>query len=169
MKKLIIKFLALLILINISSCNTRRLNRQKSESSALQQSEIRFQDLKNERYEGKRMIILSDSANELYTVRIIPADTFSFSAQHGFRGKAAKIEVSGLLRRVMTRSDNTEVSAEKQTGRTYKEQYRSEKSELFRTGVLEKKSWRVVLVFILLGLLILLVWLLRRWIMQRFW
>ena len=78
-----------------------------------------MQDLKNAQYEGKRMILMTDSADELYTVSIIPADTFSFSAQHGFRGKAERIEVSGLIRRVQSRTDSTVLSAEKQTAMRY--------------------------------------------------
>lgn len=127
-----------------------------------------MQDLKNAQYEGKRMILMTDSADELYSISIIPADTFSFSAQHGFRGKAAKIEVSGLIRRVQSRSDSTVLQAEKQSGRTYEEQYQIEKSGLSRTRILEKKSWPVIRVFIVLAGLIAIGWCLRRWVMQRF-
>lgn len=156
------------MLINLSSCSTRKLNRQRSESSASEQSEIRMQDLKNAQYEGKRMILMTDSADELYSISIIPADTFSFSAQHGFRGKAEKVEVSGRIRRVQTRSDSTVLQVEKQSGRTYEVQYQSEKSNLSRTRILEKKSWPVIMVLIVLaGLIVIGCWLRRR-VMQRF-
>ena len=168
MKTIIIKLLALLILISLSSCNTRKLNRQRSESSASEQSEIRMQDLKNAAYEGKRMILMTDSTDEHYTISIIPADTFSYSAQHGFKGKAEKIEVTGLIRRVQTRTDSTVLHAEKQSGRTYEKQYQSEKSDLSRTRILEKRSWPVIMVFIGLAGLIGIGWWLRRWVMQRF-
>ena len=147
---------------------TRKLNRQRSESSASEQSEIRMQDLKNAAYEGKRMIRMTDSADELYSISIIPADTFSFSAQHGFRGKAEKIEVTGLIRRVQSRTDNTVLHAEKQSGRTYEEQKQSEKSDLSRTRILEKRSWPVMRVFIVLAGIIGIGWWLRRWVMERF-
>ncbi|SDN17829.1 hypothetical protein SAMN05421813_1633 [Daejeonella rubra] len=162
MKNLKIKLLTLLILIILSSCNTRRLNKQKFESSSSAQSEIRLQDLKNERYDNKRMITLTDSANELYTISIFPSDTFSFSAQHGFRGKAAKIEVTGLLRRVLTRTDSTALRAEKQSSRTYEEQQQIDKSELSRTGGLVKKRWPPVLIGIVLVMIIVIGWFLGR-------
>ena len=168
MKNVKIKLLALLILVNLSSCNTRKLNKNRSESSASEQSEIRMQDLKNAQFEGKRMVLLTDSADELYTISIIPADTFSFSVQNGFRGKAEKIEVSGLIRRVQSRTDSTVLHAEKQSGRTYEEQQQSEKSDLSRTRILEKRSWPVIMVFIGLAGLIGIGWWLRRWVMQRF-
>ncbi len=155
------------MLVNLSSCNTRKLNKQILKSSASEQSEIRMQDLKNAQFEGKRMVLLTDSADELYTISIIPADTFSFSAQHGFRGKAERIEVSGLIRRVQSRTDSTVLHAEKQSGRTYEEQQQSKKSELSRTRILEKKSWPVIMVLIVLAGLIVIGWLLRRWVMQR--
>ena len=169
MKNVKIKLLALLMLINLSSCNTRKLNKNRSESSASEQSEIRMQDLKNAAYEGMRMILMTDSADELYTVSIIPADTFSFSAQHGFRGKADKIEVSGLIRRVQSRTDSTVLHAEKQSSRTYEEQERSEKSELSKIRILETKRLPPLMIIIMSGLLIVVgcLWL-RRHLTQRF-
>ncbi len=169
MKNVKIKLLALLMLINLSSCNTRKLNKNRSESSASEQSEIRVQDLKNAQFEGKRMILMTDSADELYTVSIIPADTFSFSAQHGFRGKATKIEVSGLIRRVQSRTDSTVLSAEKQTAMRYVEHQESKKSEISNTRVLEKKRWPPLMIIIMSGVLIVVgcMWL-RRYLTQRF-
>ena len=99
---------------------------------------------------------MTDSADELHTISIIPADTFSFSAQYGFRGKAEKIEVSGLVRRVQSRSDSTIFQAELQSGRTYEGQKQSEKSELARTRFLETNRWPVILVFIVLAGIILI-------------
>lgn len=167
MTTLKIKLLSLLILIILSSCNTRRLNKQKFERSSSAQSEIRLQDLKNERYDSKRIITLTDSANELYTISIFPSDTFSFSAQHGFRGKAAKIELTGLMRRVLTRSDSTALFAEKQSSRTYKEQQQSDQSELSRTGGLVKKRWPSFLIGIVLVMIILIGWFLERHLTKR--
>jgi hypothetical protein len=162
------KLLALLILISLSSCNTRRLNTQKFERSSSAQSKIRLQDLNNERYDSKRKITLTDSANEFYTVSIFPSDTFSFSAQHGFRGKAAKIEVTGLFRRVLTRTDSTALRAEKQSSRAYKEQQQSEKSELYKTGGLVKKRWPAVLIVIGLVVIIVSGWFLGRGLIKMF-
>jgi hypothetical protein len=102
MKAIVIKLLSLLILISLSSCSTRKLNKQILKSSASAQSEIRMQDFRNDKLESKRKILLTDTVNEHYSVIIFPADTFSFSAQHGFKGKAEKIELSGKLRRVIS-------------------------------------------------------------------
>jgi hypothetical protein len=162
MRTLKTKLLALLILISFSSCNTRRLHKQKFESSSTAQSEIRLQDLNNEGYNSKRMITLTDSANEFYKISIFPSDTFSFSAQQGFRGKAAKIEVTGLISRVLNRTDSTAQNAEKQSSRTYKEQQQREQSELYKTGGLVKKRWPAVLIVIGLVVIIVSGWFLGR-------
>ncbi|MHB1178950.1 MAG: hypothetical protein ACYCZO_11550 [Daejeonella sp.] len=154
MKTVKIKLLALMMLINLSSCNTRKLYRQRSESSALQKSEILIQDLKNDKLEGKRKILLTDSAIEQYTISIFPADTFSFSAQNGFIGKASKIEVSGLMQRIISRSDSSALSAEKQTAMRYVEQQESKKSEISNARVLEKKRWPLLMIIIMSGVLI---------------
>jgi len=156
MKAIVIKLLALLILI--SSCSTRKLNRQKFESSYSAQSEIRMQELLNDKLEAKRKIVLTDTANEHYSVIIFPADTFSFSAQHGFKGKAEKIEISGLLRRVISRIESGVLRADKQRDVHYEEQYESKKVDLSNSKVLEKKGWRLGNVLIILLVIILVGW-----------
>ena len=131
MKVIVIKLLALLI--SLSSCSIRKLNKDRFESSASIESEIRMQELLNDKFEGKRKILLTDTANEQYSVIIFPADTFSFSAQHGFKGKAVKIELSGKLRRVIRHIDSAVLGVQKQRCRTYEEQDRREKSASSRT------------------------------------
>lgn len=162
MKKLILKLLSLLILINFSSCSTRKLNKQKFESSATTQSEIRMQELINDKLEAKRKILLNDTAHEHYSVIIYPADTFSFSAQHGFKGKAEKIELSGKLRRVISRIDSAGLLAERQRNRHYGEQYEGKKTEVSNSRVLEKRRSKVVNVLIMVVGVILVGWLLWR-------
>lgn len=159
MRTLIIKLFTLLILIILSSCSTRKLNRQKSASSASMQSEIRMQELQKDQLEAKRKLLLTDTTHEQYTVTIFPLDSFSFSKESGFRGKAEKIEVSGQLRRVLSRTDSAVFRVEKQSDRTYEEQERREKSDFSKTRVLESKSWRALWVSVgLLGIIVLGWW-----------
>jgi len=165
MKAMVIKLLALLILIILSSCSTRKLNKQKFESSSSVQSEIRMQDFRNDKLEAKRKILLTDITNEQYSVIIFPADSFSFSAQHGFKGKAEKIEVRGLISRVQARLDSTVVKEEQQSGRAYEVKQRIEKSEKSRIRFLETKRWSLTLLLIVLTGIILIGWWLRRWVM----
>lgn len=140
-----------------------------SQNSASEQSKIRMQDLKNDKLDGKWKILLTDSANEQYRVSIFPADTFSFSAQNGFIGKASKIEVSGLKQRIISLSDSSVLSAEKQTAMRYVEQQESKKSEISNARVLEKKRWPPLMIIIMSGVLIVVgcLWL-RRHLTQRF-
>ncbi|HEY1062179.1 MAG TPA: hypothetical protein VGE44_10870 [Daejeonella sp.] len=168
MQTLKINLFVLLMLIILSSCSTRKLNKQILKSSVSEQSEIRMKELKNAQYEGKRMILMTDSADVLYTISIIPKDTFSFSVQQGFRGKAQKIEVRGLHRRVKSRSDSTVVQFEQQSGRDYEEQKQSERSELLKTRSLVTERWSVILVFIVLAGIILIGWGLRSGVMKWF-
>ena len=162
MKKLVIKLLMLLILISFSSCSTRKLNKQKSESSSSAQSEIRMQDMMNDKIEAKRKILLTDTTKEQYSVIIFPADTFSFSARHGFKGKADRIELSGKLRRVISRTDSAGLFEERQRDLHYEEQYESKKVEESNSRVLEKKGIKVVNVLIMVVMVILVGWVLWR-------
>lgn len=160
MRTLIIKLFTLLILIIISSCSTRKMNRQKSASSASMQSEMRMQELQKDQLETKRKLLLTDTTHEQYTLTIFPLDSFSFSRENGFRGRAGRIELSGQLRRVLSRTDSAELRIEKQRGRIYEEQELIEKSAFSKTRVLESKSWRALWFFIgLLGVVVLGWWL----------
>lgn len=152
----------LLILISFSSCSTRKLNKQKFQSSVSEQSEIRMQDLMNDKLEAKRKILLTDTANEQYSVIIFPVDTFSFSAQHGFKGRAERIELSGLLRRVISRTDSAGLLEEKQRDMNYEEKYESKKVEELNSRVLEKKGPKMVNVLIMVVGVILVGWVLWR-------
>ena len=158
MKTIVIILLALLILIGLSSCSTRKLNKQKFEISSSAKSEMRMQELMNDKLEAKRKILMTDTANEYYSVIIFPADTFSFSAQHGFKGKAEKIELSGKLRRVISRIDSAGLLAERQRDRHYREQYEGKKVELSNSRVLEKKGLKMVNVLIMVVVVILGGW-----------
>lgn len=154
----------LLILIIFSSCSILKLNRQKSESSASAQSEIRKQEHHYARYDAKHILRMSDSTHELYTIRIIPADTFTFSAQNGFRGKAENIEIIGLRRGIKTLSDSTGIQSEKQNSRIDEEHQQSRIHESAKSRVLEKKSMRVMGILTGLVLTILSGYYLRKWI-----
>ena len=158
MKTIVIILLALLILIGLSSCSTRKLNKQKFEISSSAKSEMRMQELMNDKLEAKRKILMTDTANEYYSVIIFPADTFSFSAQHGFKGKAEKIELSGKLRRVISRIDSAGLLAERQRDMNYGEQHESKIAKLSNSRVLEKKGWRLVNVLIIVLVIILVGW-----------
>jgi len=162
MKKLILKLLMLLILINFSSCSTRKLNKQILKSSVSEQSEIRMQDLMNDKLEAKRKILLTDTTNEQYSVVIFPSDTFSFSAQHGFKGKAERIELSGKMRRVINLTDSAGLLEEKQRAINYVKQYEIKKSEELSSRVLEKKGSKVLNVLIMVVGVILVGWVLWR-------
>ena len=163
MKTLVINLLAMLILIMLSSCSTRKLNKQKFESASLVQSEIRMQELMNDKLEAKRKILLTDTTNEQYSVIIFPSDTFSFSAQHGFKGKAEKIEFLGKLRRVIIRTDSAGLLEEKQRDINYEEEYESKKVEVSNSRVLKKKQSKVVNVLIMVVGVILVGWVVWRW------
>ena len=121
-----------------------------------------MQELMNDKLEAKRKILMTDTAKEQYSVIIFPADTFSFSAQHGFKGKAERIELSGLLRRVISRTDSAGLFEERERVVNYEGQYESKKSGVSKSRVLEKKGPKVVNVLIMVVGVILVGWVLWR-------
>ncbi|HEY1062177.1 MAG TPA: hypothetical protein VGE44_10860 [Daejeonella sp.] len=108
-------------------------------------------------------IQMTESDDEICTISIIPIDTFSFSAQHGFKGKAEKIELSGKLRRVISWTDSAGLLEEKQWAMNYGEEYESKKVEESKFRVLEKRRSKMVNVLIMVVGVILVGWGLWRW------
>lgn len=55
----------------------------------------------NEFAENDRAIVLRDSGRDQYQVKIIPIDSFRYSLQDGFHGKALSIELTGSKDRLI--------------------------------------------------------------------
>lgn len=43
---------------------------------------------------------VTDSIGQVYQITIFPRDSFEFSMERGFMGKAAKVELTGLIRQL---------------------------------------------------------------------
>jgi len=71
---------------------------------------------------------------------------------------AEKIQLSGKLRRVISRIDSVVLLVERQRDMHYEEQYESKKSGVSKSRVLEKKGPKVVNVLIMVVGVILVGW-----------
>ena len=152
-----IKFTILLIIAYAQwGCNSRKhIERRSSSYSNKIADESRTREQTNERMSKSRVVLLSDSNKQRYSVKIFPLDTFSYSVQGGFKGKASKIEVIGSrdhIKRIVERESGLNV---RQTTRQHTST--SEMSSLQKSSikeVIKRKREGIVIVIACIGILI---------------
>ncbi|HQT59478.1 hypothetical protein [Daejeonella sp.] len=102
----------LFISIALTSCQTDKfLNRQKSKMQVSEDQKIMNITELQARLKDSRTIRLSDSSGHTYQVDIFPVDTFSFSPESGFKGKAFSISIKGkqdVLRSLIDSSNRSQ-------------------------------------------------------------
>lgn len=105
-------FGTLLLLLALTSCQTDKfLNRQKSKMQVSEDQKITITSALQTRLKDSRTIQLSDSLGHTYQVDIFPVDTFSFSPESGFKGKAIGISITGkqnILRSLIDSSNRSQ-------------------------------------------------------------
>lgn len=113
-KTMIVNTMVLGIVIGIGSCGIRKLNAGKSQSSLLVKDEISLLSNEYESYQGKRIIMIRDSNNQQYRLKISPVDTFTFSLENGFKGKASSIEFKGTFQQKTATTDSSTFNGRKE-------------------------------------------------------
>lgn len=100
-------FIILAGTIMIMSCHTRKFtSRQQNQSALFEQTDSR--NLEQENIQQSRSLAVRDSSEQEYRITIFPTDSFRFSPERGFIGKASKIELSGSMHRIRQILDSTD-------------------------------------------------------------
>lgn len=94
-----------------TSCS-RILNYERNKAKLIQKEEVRMTNDQSELIYGNRLIRLTDSSSKFFSIEIYPLDTFTFSVNNGFKGKASKIGVQGLIYKRQKFLDSISFSAE---------------------------------------------------------
>jgi hypothetical protein len=95
-----------LIMLVLCTCRSSKISRrQVSELSLKAQTEINTQEQGDKNYQ--RTASLLDSASQYYQLSIFPLDSFQFSLQEGFKGRASRILISGLNEQFIRLADTT--------------------------------------------------------------
>lgn len=107
MKNFIIPAGMAIIMSCLMACRTNKIStRQQNQSALFEQTDTR--NLEQENREQSRLLAITDSSGQEYRITIFPTDSFQFSPERGFRGKASKIELSGSIRRTKQIHDSTD-------------------------------------------------------------
>ncbi len=158
MKNLIQLCLVALTMLSLCHCSTKNLSTQKSRKAVHSTEDISIQSSERGFLQGSRIISMSDSANNQYRINIFPLDTFSFSLQNGFKGKASMIEVVGRRQEVKKIIDSSTIRGERQEETQYDSKRSSRESTTSRQKNLQKKRSKLLLTVLTLGLSGLVIW-----------
>ncbi len=139
----IIIFYILAIVCLTNACRIKDLNTQKSRNIRSETDEISMLRNDSELYSGQRSVLVSDSINHQYKVKIFPIDTFNFSWANGFTGRAASIEVTGLAHLARKTSDSSVVFAARRTNIDYQRKTDAKILESSNSKILKKKVWGI--------------------------
>lgn len=157
-------FFCTLILLSVSNCRTKLVDITRSRTSERHAGDISIQSRQNETYQGDRVIFMSDSGYHQYRVNIIPLDTFSFSLEQGFKGRAASIELAGAIHQNKETLDRTTFTVEKRSDIGYDRERRMRKTEASSTKEVKKKIWPLLTVLMCVGMVALIAWLYKRFL-----
>ncbi|MDP3468285.1 MAG: hypothetical protein Q8S11_08120 [Daejeonella sp.] len=132
--KTLIQFgaMALIIFCGAACHSSKLMNRQQARLALKEQSNSKSRVLEHNQFE--RFEYLIDSSGHSYQLSIFPTDTFKFSLQEGFIGKASKVLIKGSGNQVIRITDTSKTSGT----------VSSELEEKVRNEVLAKSTERSV-------------------------
>lgn len=161
MKKQVQFFVQLLVVtsifLSLCHCSTKNLSTQKSRKAIHNTEDISIQSSERGFLQGSRLISMSDSVDNQYYIKISPLDTFSFSLQNGFKGKATMIEVVGTSQEVRKIIDSSSFRADRQNETQYDRKSRTKETTASRHKKLEKKKSTLLLNILVLGVSVLVI------------
>lgn len=96
--------------ISCFGCSSTKLrNSEKVESTTIEKNAESLRTMNQHSYD--RVIRVGDSTAATYRVIIFPTDSFQFSMNEGFIGKATKVELIGQTRRHKQIYDSTTIDS----------------------------------------------------------
>ncbi len=101
---LLLTGMALLMLV-LSCRSSKYSNRQKVQVASKTQTDLNSALNKDNQF--VRTTTLSDSIGQYYQLTIFPVDSFKFSLQSGFSGKATKVMILGSSKQLTRLSDSS--------------------------------------------------------------
>ena len=148
----------LLLALCFCSCRSKNLSIRHERNAKEHQESSGLESRIKESTYTNQIIEIRDSSNQQYKVRIFPLDTFSYSVDSGFKGRAKSIELIGSI---IQRKDVSTIiadSAAKLTDEVYKQQTSSSSKEIINTKALNKKSFGIIPFWIWIGLIIFIIY-----------
>ena len=151
------------LILSFSACRSKHLNNQRFRTSAVQTKDINIKTTQDDFYQRSSVISIRDSAKHQYQVNIFPIDSFSFSLQEGFRGRAHAIELKGEIHQRKETSELHGSTAKKQHSSNYHEEAKISGRAKGNNKDLKKKSFNLIVVLVFIGFIGLVAYFYKRY------
>lgn len=152
--EILVKLCCITVLIlGFSACRSKHLTTQKFRTSADQTKDISIKTTQDDYLQRNSFISIKDSTKHQYQVNIFPIDSFSFSLQEGFRGRAHAIELLGEIHQQKETSEQYDSTATKQQESDYYEMVKTSETTLGSTRHLKKRNFNLMSIAILIGII----------------
>lgn len=153
-----LKLISIVLILSLASCRTTDLERLKSHRSEIIKEQAQLKNTLQESIQSRQHVITSDSGTHIYSIRIVPLDTFSFSFENGFKGKAASLELASIIQKDMEAEMTGNLTFEKASTKQSETQLKAIKTEKVVTKKMRKTKWLIFGVIISLGIGWLIYW-----------
>jgi hypothetical protein len=144
------------------ACRTTKFsNRQLNQLTRFERTDSLIQEQENIHLSHAHSV--TDSIRQVYHITIFPRDSFQFSVEKGFIGKASKVELTGSIRQLNRVNDSIAFMVSQDRETKAKAIRKVESKQINNSKSVEKsrlKSWKV---WVVVGA-VLLIW----WMYQRF-
>ena len=153
--KHLLKLAALILIIfcHIACRTIKNSNRQQSRNANRELVDSRIQEQESTKISISTAI--TDSSGRFYQATIFPVDTFQFSLRDGFKGKALKVEVRGLVKQLIRVKEVRSISHTRDSSETTKSSRKVESEQVSVTKSTKRKN-NALLYFLAAGFLIMI-------------
>lgn len=152
--EILVKLCCITVLIlGFSACRSKHLTAQKFRNSADKTKDISIKTTQDDYLQRSSFISIRDSTKNQYQVNIFPIDSFSFSMQEGFRGRAHAIELIGEIHQRKETTELYDSTATKQRKSDYYEKVKTSETTLGNTKHLKKRNFNLISVGFLIGVI----------------
>jgi len=157
MKNFILLAGMILIMSVQYACRTNKFsNRQLNQLTGLEQTDTLIREQENIHLSYAHSI--TDSIRQVYQITIFPRDSFQFSMERGFIGKASKVELVGSIRQLNRVNDSTVLMVSEGKETKSKMIRKLESRQINNSKSVEKSRFKGWQVWGAVGVVLLLGW-----------
>ncbi len=162
MKNFILLAGMILIMSAQYACRTTKFStRQLDKLTRLEQTDTMIRE--QETIHLSHAHSVTDSIGQVYQITIFPRDSFQFSVERGFIGKASKVELVGSIRKLNRVNDSTVLMVSKGKETKSKMIRKLESRQINNSKSVEKSRFKGWQVWVLVGAVLLLGWVYQRY------
>ena len=139
---------------------------EREKASAERQSNVAAENKTEAQVHAGSVLLMSDSADNYFSMQLWPKGVFTYSAAQGFKGEAEKVLISGKIKRGTVTSKQENYSADtKSDQKVTASESAQHKTESSKKEIHRTVSWKIIVAAVMV--LALMGWLMIRWLKNK--